>query len=260
MKLIYRLSIFLLLCGLMSCAPSRIVRPLKKGEDRWGANLGGPLIKFGGAVIPVPFTTISYARASTDNLTWFTALHTTSALFNNFQSEIGFCYNLIPQKKVKMFGDSVLFGLSINPVANVGLHINGERDIITTKYTVNNPRSTFFSNLKLWPQLDVNAYFSYGKNKKNFFYIGLCNWFELNSPYMYNPIKNPNFVYFSPQLGNTWNDKKGIFSATVELKYLAPNVSNQNKVVDYVRPGRNGAIGVFIGITKKIYHPVYDDD
>jgi hypothetical protein len=31
-------------------------------------------------------------------------------------------------------------------------------------------------------------------------------------------------------------------------------------VVDYIRPGKTGAIGLFFGITKKIVRPDYDDN
>ena len=260
MNRILKCFVLLLVVAAVGCAPSRIVRPLKKGEDRWGLSLGGPLIKYAGGVLPVPITTLSYAKAISDSLTWFTALHTTSTLFNNFQGEIGFCYNLYQNNKFRLFKDSVNLGVSINPVANFGMHMNGVRNILTGKYTVNNPNSTLFSGVKLWPQLDVNAHISYGRKDENFFYIGLSNWFDVNQPYGYDTKKKPAFFYVSPQVGNTWNDKKGLWSFTVEAKYLAPYINNQNKVVDYVRPGKTGAIGFFIGITKKIVRPQYDDD
>lgn len=261
MTKIYTCLLLITTILLVGCAPTRYVRPLKKGEDRWGASIGGPLIKYGGALIPVPNTTITYAKAYSDSLTWFVGLHTTSALFNNFQTEVGFCYNLYQNKKMRFFKDSVNFGLSVTPVANFGMHINGARNILTQKYTINNPGTTFFSGVKLWPQLDINAYISYGKNDKNFVYLGLCNWFDVNRPFSYNNKKNPAFFYVSPQLGNTWNDKKGLWSLTLEAKYLVPYINNQNKVVDYaVRPGNSGAIGFFIGITKKIVRPDYDDN
>ena len=255
-----KVLLILLVFFTISCAPTRIVRPLKKGEDRWGANLGGPLIKFSNAVIPVPFTTISYAKALSDSLTWFAAIHTTSALFNNVQTEVGFCYNVYQNKKFRLFNDSVNLGVSINPVINFGAHVNGIKDIVTGKYTINNPGQTFISGVKVWPQLDVNAHISWGKKDRHFFYLGLSNWFEVNRPYLFDDTKKPAFIFCSPQVGNTWNDKKGLWSLTLEAKYLAPYISNQNKVVDYIRPGKTGAIGFFIGITKKIVRPQYDDD
>ena len=38
-----------------SCAPSRIIKPLNKGEKAVSINAGGPLIGFAGTKIPVPF-------------------------------------------------------------------------------------------------------------------------------------------------------------------------------------------------------------
>gem|GEM_PF-120587 len=244
-----------------SCAPSRIVKPLKKGEDRWGASLGGALMKKAGGAVPIPFTTISYAKAKTDSLTWFTAIHSTSALYNNFQFEIGFCYNVYQNKKFRLFKDSVNLGVSITPVANYMMHVNGKKYIETEIYKINNTGQQFFSGVKLWPQLDVNVHIAYGKKDRHFFYIGLCNWFELNSPYGYNPLKKPSFIMCSPQIGNTWSDKKGLWSLTVEAKYLVPYLKGPGKdFASYVRPGNTGAIGLFFGITKKIVRPEYDDN
>ena len=39
-----------------NCAPTRFVKPLAKNQNAIAANLGGPLIHFGKAVTPIPFT------------------------------------------------------------------------------------------------------------------------------------------------------------------------------------------------------------
>ena len=51
--------IFLFLI-ISSCAPSRFVEPLKKGQHAVALDVGGPLIEFGGLIIPTPLSSISY--------------------------------------------------------------------------------------------------------------------------------------------------------------------------------------------------------
>jgi hypothetical protein len=65
--IIYGLLLFIF--GAQSCAPSRIVKPLEKGEQSLTANLGGPLIKFGSAPIPIPLTSVMYARGISNKTT-----------------------------------------------------------------------------------------------------------------------------------------------------------------------------------------------
>ncbi len=45
-----------------NCAPTRFVKPLDKNQNAISANLGGPLIHFGKAVTPIPFTSFMYGR------------------------------------------------------------------------------------------------------------------------------------------------------------------------------------------------------
>jgi hypothetical protein len=53
-----------------------------------------------------------------------------------------------------------------------------------------------------------------------------------------------------PSLGHSFTGKKWSFN--IETKVIAPNLSNQKLVVDYVTPFQSrGAFGVYIGCTRK---------
>ena len=102
--------------------------------------------------------------------------------------------------------------------------------------------------MKLYPQLAVNAFWEYGK-KKNLVYLGLDNWFELSGKKAYEK-KQEHHWFLMPSLGHSFCGKKGSF--TTEIRVIAPNLSNEKLVVDYVTPfGTHGAFGCYIGYTRK---------
>ena len=210
--------ILLLFTG-FSCAPSRFVKPLEQGEKAVNISLGGPLIAFSGMTIPIPLTTITGAYGFKQNTTLFASWHTTAALFETGQAEVGVVQQLIKQ-------NNFIPAITTTPVANVLFNKN---------------------HFNFYPQLDVNAYWHY-LQKKNFFYIGVNNWFELRQTRTHNEPQT-NHWFVSPQIGHTFVRNK--WNYTLELKYVAINKSHENIVVEYKSPSSNGAIGVYIGISRK---------
>ena len=70
MKIYLNLFFFIGFAFMISnCAPTRFVTPLKKGEWAGGINIGGPLINFAGATIPVPFSSLYAGFGHTDRTT-----------------------------------------------------------------------------------------------------------------------------------------------------------------------------------------------
>ena len=108
--------VFFIVIAFQNCAPTRFVKPLAKKENAIAANLGGPLIHFGKAVTPIPFTSIMYGRGITNSTTVFGSVHTTALLFGNFQTDFGICQRLYKN-------DSLKFGITINPAINIYLMI-----------------------------------------------------------------------------------------------------------------------------------------
>jgi hypothetical protein len=214
-------SVYLLISILFSCSPTRFVKPLEKNQQAATLSLGGPLIKYGTSTIPVPFLTANYGYGIDSTLTGFASLNITSALFGNFQTELGVTKQVLKQK-------NYFPAISITPVANI---IYRNQDAY-----------------KFYPQLAINAFWEYGK-RKNFVYIGLDNWFELSQKRAFD-LTQPNHWVLMPSIGHSFAGKKWNFN--IEAKVIAPNLSNQKLVVDYVTPLKtNGAFGIYLGYTRK---------
>lgn len=211
----------LIILFFQNCAPSRFVKPLAKNENAISANLGGPLIKFGNATIPIPFTSINYGRGITDKTTAFGSIHTTALLFGNIQTDIGICQSIYKN-------DSLKFGISVNPTMN----------LVFDKWE---------KNFRAWPQLDINAYKNILKDKA-FVYIGLTNWFELSSQRAHQEPQTQR-VLINPHLGLTYNTKK--WSYSIETKFLQMNRNNTPNVVDYVGINQKGAVGIYLNFARK---------
>lgn len=220
-KMHFRLITLLLISFLFSCAPARFIKPLHKKQHAANLSLGGPLIKYGTATIPIPFLTANYGYGIDSTLTGFAAFNITSALYGNFQMELGATKQVLQQKKY-------LPGLSFTPVLNI-IYKNQDAK-------------------KIYPQLAINAFWEYGK-RKNFVYVGVDNWFELAPERQYE-IKQRNHWIFMPMIGHSFTGKKWNFN--LEAKVIAPNLSNEKLIVDYVTPlNTKGAFGVYLGVTRK---------
>jgi hypothetical protein len=215
-------AILILLLGyLCSCAPSRFVKPLAAKQKAVSLSLGGPLVAYGNITIPVPFVTAGYGYGFDSTLTGFGAINVTSALYGNIQAELGATKNIFKQQ-------GNLPGLSVTPVLNV----------------ISRPGS----GTQLYPQADINLYWDYHR-KRNFFYVGLCNWID---PYSSkgSGIKQDHHWLMSPLIGQTFVRRK--WNYTVEAKVLAPGLDNSHIALDYKTPlGDNGAFGIYFGITRK---------
>jgi hypothetical protein len=207
---------------LFSCAPTRFIKPLNKNQQAVNLSLGGPLIGYGTATIPIPFITGTYGYGIDSSLTGFGSINITSALFGNIQCELGATKQLLKQKKY-------FPALNITPVANL----------------IYRPNSAF----KFYPQLDVNLFWEYGK-RKNIIYVGIDNWFELSGKRTFEE-KQKNHWFITPMLGHSFVGKK--WDLNIEAKIIAPNLSNEKIVVDYKTPFKNhGAFGVYLSYTRKI--------
>lgn len=215
------LFIVVVLIAVCSCSPVRYVKPLEKKQHATTVALGGPLIGYGSATIPIPFLTANYGYGIDSTLTGFVSANVTSALFGNIQAELGVTKQLIHQKHY-------LPSLSITPVINIIYRTN--------------------TTAKVYPQFAINSFWEYG-NKTKMVYMSIDNWFELSSKKAFN-IEQKNKWIFMPALGHSFIGKRG--SLNFEMKVIAPNLSNNKLVVDYKTPlGNNGAFGVYIGYTYK---------
>lgn len=196
-----------------------------------GANIGGPTINFNNAPLPLPLTALEIGYGIDSNLTIHSGLHTTSLIFGNIQFDLGATYKLLNQKYFRP-------NISITP------GINFASKIWRTSTQVD-------GTAKLWPTLDINAYWNYSK-KAHYFYLGCNSYFELARESALNQTRKQHWL-FSPQIGHVLKGKNNQWQFFTELKFIAPYLDNRFVFVDYksIIKGR-GSTGFYIGFRKLI--------
>lgn len=233
---------FILTLGLValllsSCGPARFVEPLKKNENAIGIDLGGPLVTIPGvATMPIPFTSVTYGRGVSNNLTLSGSWYSTAALFGVAQISTGATYRFWNSKNNK----------------------NGISGMVGFNTAVDFPTKNF----KFWPQLDAHYYWKYnerpmqqddllngGKPPSNLFYVGFGTWYELASTKAHEQ-KQTTHVVPMLNIGHDLNWKKWTFKA--EIKLIAPFSSNRDIVMNYISvTGKTGATGIYLGLIRK---------
>jgi hypothetical protein len=205
---------------LFSCAPSRLVKPLKKGDRAVNASFGGPLIRFAGVVIPIPFTSAGYAHGVGNRVSLYGNLHTTSLLFGNIQTDIGSVF-LIHEKPG-------IWGVTASPAIQMAWSARS------------------MSGFRLWPSADLNL-FVHPQARSSFFYAGANAWMEPGArrahdeprPKMFVPNLHTGYMW----IGTNWNHQ-------LEARWLGVGIPNLPGVTGYVGVGGKGALGIFYGITR----------
>ncbi len=218
----HRLAMALgMLILLASCAPTHYVRPLQKGELAITGTLGGSILTNFGAPVPVPNTSIGAGYGITEKLTGYAALYPTAMAFGVMQFDLGAVYGILQPKGWRP-------GVSVAP----GLNLAGD---------------VWESKFKLWPQLDANAYWNYGKHH-NYIYAGISSWYELAGKRAHGQDQ-PQFILPGFQVGHTLSSKRMDF--TVELKANNVVKSNEALTISWLGLGSQGALGVYFGLTKR---------
>ncbi|GIV27947.1 MAG: hypothetical protein KatS3mg027_1761 [Bacteroidia bacterium] len=210
-----------LLIFIISCAPSRFVKPLQKNEQTLSLSFGGPLINFNKIPMPIPLSTLCYAYGITNQTTSFGSIHTTSLLFGNFQTDLGIVQSLRKN-------DSI-WGISISPAFQIIYNFRNK------------------TGFKIWPSLEANVYYKL-PNSTNYLYLGNSNWMEF-SKYKAHGEKQNTLVLPDIHLGWLTNSKK--WNHQIEIKYIAPGINNLPNVVPYIGINHKGTLGIYYNITFK---------
>jgi hypothetical protein len=223
-----------LLIFIASCAPSRYVIPLKRGEQSVSFNMGGPLINYSGLVIPVPFTSVNYAYGWKKQTTVFGSVHPTALAYGIGQVELGLVH------RIHYFEGSKI-GISASPVLNMML-------------------DKWDWNFRVYPQLDLNVYWNFAgdlsrhcdcpgdKKASAYAYLGVTNWIELNRTRA-NGQPQPQNWLLAPQIGI--NAGSASWRYSLEFKYMGLFSRNDDVVVSYYNPiSTTGAIGVYFTVYK----------
>ena len=202
-----------------SCSTTRYVEPLEKGEISVGINAGGPLIKFGETVIPIPLSGIYAGYGYKENITIYGSLHTTSLIYKTLQVEAGARKNINE-------------GSGIYPTVSAAFALNGMMDF--REY-----------NVRVFPELSINPYWKYGRWKT---YVGLQTWFDFYK-FSDNVYGYGGFFVPSANIGQTID--LGKWEIALEYKRLGFNIPTRNSVVNYIVPNGIGAQGIYLSFSKK---------
>lgn len=206
-----------------ACATSRAVAPLERGQHGIISSLGGPLVQFGGAPIPLPIASVGY-RYGIDGKT-------------DIHSSV-------------YISPPILFGVG-------GIDVGAARELVSAKgarprLMVDVTAYSFFGNVakgkpdggfRLYP--DVTAMLTWDLGEKaiaagraHHLYVGLDNFFQ---PF-------PTFHYYlTPIVGAEVRASKAV-GVQLELGWSAPWVDTTPLQPVWYGPGNLGAASFKIGI------------
>lgn len=181
--------ILLAIIGFQNCAPSRVIKPLEIGEQSVSMSLGGPMAKIPGvATLPIPFTNLSYARGCKENLTLTGSIYPTTMLFGTYQFDLGVNYGFIKQEN---------WGISSTLLFNQAF-------------------DQWQRNYKIWPNLDINAYYELKKETASFCFTGV-SIIGLSSQRLALMIVRRMFIGFSlPNLGLHYPKRNGAINWNIK--------------------------------------------
>ena len=204
-----------------SCAPTRFVKVFEKDQKALAFSFGGPVIKFAGAAIPIPFSTLTYGRGITNTCTGFGSLHTTSLLFGNVQADAGAVLRIFEKEK-KM-------GLTTTPGAQIAFK----------------PGSS--GTFRLWPSLDINCYVHFN-DRTSFAYGGINSWVELATKRAHGENQTRHLI---PNLHIGYTFVRTRWQHQFEVKYLGIGIPNMPGVVDYIGVSGKGTLGIYYCVARK---------
>ena len=96
-----------------ACATTQAARPVGRGNTRISASLGGPLVQFGGAPVPLPITTVGVAHGVSDFVDVHGEVHPTAALFGIAGLSGGVALHPLSSHR-----GALTFGASLNAFGN----------------------------------------------------------------------------------------------------------------------------------------------
>lgn len=222
MKPFIALISLLVICTMMACNTTRVVKPLKAKEVMVGVDAGGPIFKFAGTSIPVPFSSVSVAYGLDSMVTLHAGANITSALFGNVHLDLGAVASLY--RSQKPFLPSISGGVSTQLITNV---LDG--------------------GFRVFPVLDVNMYWQYAPKHQHYLYLNYGAWFNFFKRPHNQPLQQ---VYFPRiALGHTFENAKMRY--TLEVDYSAIGVKNGGVPLVFKGIDGHGALGVHVGVARK---------
>lgn len=204
-----------------ACNPTRNVVPLNKGEHKVDFTFGGPGIIQFDIPMPMPLSSFNYSYGLTDNYTLRASLHSTALLFGVFQTDLGYTSYLYKQVDKN-------WGITYSPTLNL---------------MVNRWNGDF----RAYPQIDVNYYKRI--KEKHLVYGSISSWFALMNE---KGHAEPQKQHLLPSMAIGYTKLNPKWQWGFEAKYIAPFNSTKDIVVTYISPGKQGALGLFFTLSRKI--------
>ncbi len=205
-----------------SCAPTRVITPLQRGSTHIGINAGGPLIRFRGNVIPIPFSSVYAAHGWTSSTSIFGGLHLTSLVYKTFQLDAGLAHRFYQSP-------------------NVRLQIIGGGSLMSAIALTN-------GTTRVFPIMHLHTVYAPSPHLQ--FYGGASVWWDF-----YRSIRQSQTTYrlVSPVFfaGIQWA-RAELWTFSLEYKLLNPFVENDKTVVEYVHWSRYGAQGLYLSVTYQL--------
>ena len=121
---------------------------------------------------------------------------------------------------------------------------------LSSSFSVNSLLDLNEGEYDIYPQIDLNAYWNFGKADQHFIYLGIATWTDLKARKAHDEIQGTS-VLFNPHLGTNFALKK--WNLTLEYKVLGLGQSNQDIVVNYAKwHGERSVPGIFVCLAKTI--------
>jgi hypothetical protein len=136
--------------------------------------------------------------------------------------------------------------LQLDLGTNIKLYENSANNTgISASLIANTLIDRWETNASLYPQGDINVWY---KNEHHLYYANLSSWIELRNIRAHGETQTNRFM---PSIGLGYQRIKEKYGFQAELKWIAPQLSNRDIVVNYIAPGQRGALGLYMGIIRK---------
>lgn len=211
-----------LLTMLAGCGASRAVAPMGAGVGAVTSSVGGPVLSFDGAPVPLPLVSVGYRRGLTDRTSAHGGVQLTNlVLMGVFGAELGVDVEVVPPR-----GPWPRLMVDQTVLVFMGDNVAGDPPFGARVF------------------LDAGAVASWDVGRRQHHpYVGL-RLFDQPFP--------EHHTYLSPVVGGVWNTGRVGWQA--ELGWPAFTRRNVPSFVDWIGPARHGALSVQLGATITLGH------
>ncbi len=202
-----------------ACTTTHLLRPLGRGNTRGNVSIGGgPMVRFAGAPIPMPVTTLGVAHGVTDGIDVHADVHTTAAFFGVAGLDMGAAFHPIASHRAALTVGASITGMS-----------NG-RDAV------------MFADVWFGTAWRVANFLWLGAGMHN----GLRTFTSDDTLRGRSPWAPVPFVHVGIQ------PRGGRFGFEIELRWYAPTENGTIQFAPYYAVADRGALGIALGFNYEV--------